>query len=70
MCVNDFTFFAITKQSGLKGADGILGLAPYDKENGPSFVEALKKANIIDKMQASFFLSHKKPSSISFGNYN
>jgi len=42
MCVKDFEFFVITKQSGLTGYDGILGMSPPDeKQNGPSFVKAL-----------------------------
>lgn len=41
LCVNKFDFFAIMKQEGLSGSDGILGLAPNIPENGPSYVEAL-----------------------------
>ena len=32
MCVNDFEFFVITKQKGLTGYDGILGMSPPDEQ--------------------------------------
>lgn len=70
LCVPQFKFFAITKQEGLAQADGILGLSPVSVENGPSMVQALKQAGAIDSMQVSFFLSHKRPSTITFGQYN
>ena len=42
MCVSDFEFFVITKQSGLTGYDGILGMSPPDEsQNGPSYIKAL-----------------------------
>ena len=41
LCVPEFTFFAIKKQSGLENADGILGLSPNGDRNGPSYVQAM-----------------------------
>ena len=43
MCVPQFEFLMITYQSGLNGADGILGLSPANQsQNGPSYMAALK----------------------------
>ena len=57
----------ITKQSGIDGFDGILGLAPDDTGNGPSYISALKDSGIIDKKIISFFLSRSTGSKFSFG---
>ena len=43
MCLNDFEFYAIYKQTGFaEGQDGIIGLAPAqtqaDNEEGPLFL--------------------------------
>ena len=43
VCADDFDFLVMTKSKGLNGNDGILGLSPVNKANGPSFMEALKK---------------------------
>lgn len=41
-CVENFDFFVVTKSSGMiAGVDGILGLGPPVKANGPSYVQNL-----------------------------
>ena len=51
--------------------DGLVGLAPNIPENGPSYVEALKKNGIIDKTEFSMFLSVDAATSyIEFGGYD
>jgi hypothetical protein len=40
-CVNDFSFFLVTKENGQSSFSGILGLAPAANGNGPSYMEAL-----------------------------
>lgn len=47
VCVNDFEFFVINKNTDetrdvLQRTDGVIGLAPDDKDNGPSFLTSLK----------------------------
>ena len=37
-CVDEMGFVAISSESGLAGLDGVLGMAPYQEDNGPSFV--------------------------------
>ena len=43
VCADDFEFLVMTKSKGLNGNDGILGLSPINKANGPSFMDALYK---------------------------
>jgi hypothetical protein len=54
-CVNDFDFFVITRQSGMiEGVDGILGLGPPVKANGPSYVQNLYLGGVISEPVVSF----------------
>lgn len=54
-CVNNFDFFVVTKQSGMiNGVDGILGLGPPVKANGPSFVQNLYLGGVISQPVVSF----------------
>ena len=54
-CVNGFDFFVTTKQSGMiSGVDGILGLGPPVKSNGPSYVQNLFLGGVIDAPIVSF----------------
>ena len=68
-CVSDFEFFVITSQSGLNGNDGILGMSPSDKANGPSYIKALKDQGVIDKSTATFWLNYfgEQDSYVFFG---
>lgn len=45
-CVKGFEFFGITKETGLQGVDGILGLSPDMIGNGPSFFDALDQSGL------------------------
>ena len=56
-CVNNFSFFLITKESGLQGVNGILGLSPAANGNGPSFMQALHAQGGIDEFKVSFQLN-------------
>lgn len=69
-CLRGFDFFGITEQTGLTQADGILGLSPNVRNNGPSFVERMHLDGLIDAMQVSFFLSLQRQSQITFGSYD
>ena len=61
MCVKDFEFFIITRQSGLTGYDGILGMSPPDEaQNGPSFIKQLYKQGVIEKEEVTFWLNKYK----------
>ena len=57
-CSKNFTFLGITKQEGFDDADGILGLSPDIPQNGPSFVQKLREANLIDFKIVSFFVGY------------
>jgi hypothetical protein len=56
LCSSNFTFFMITKATGLSELDGILGFGPVDKsqENNTSIVEALHTDNKIPAKIATF----------------
>jgi len=45
-CIKGFEIFGITKETGLQGVDGILGLSPDMYGNGPSFFDALDKGGL------------------------
>ena len=54
-CVNNFDFFVITRQSGMvSGVDGVLGLGPPVKANGPSYVQNLYLGGVISQPIVSF----------------
>jgi hypothetical protein len=38
-CASEMEFVAISSESGLAGLDGVLGMAPFQKDNGTSFVQ-------------------------------
>ena len=57
-CLNDFEFFVIDSETGLSGLDGILGLSPDYKSNGPSFMKALKSQSIIDNEIVTFWMNN------------
>jgi hypothetical protein len=56
-CVNDFGFFEVRSQSGLDGLDGILGMSPTGRGNGPNFVHEVYKAGNISEPTVSFWLN-------------
>ena len=50
-CVNPFRFISVTDlDPRIIPIDGMLGLAPDDPNNGPSFVAALYDNNMISKL--------------------
>ena len=70
MCAEEFEFYAITKETGLDGIDGILGLSPPDESrNGPSYMKALYRQGVIKEAIASFWLNwaDSGSSSVTFG---
>ena len=77
-CINDFEFFLIYEQEGLKDpVDGVLGLArnqPFflnreqGTNRGPSYMMALENANLISQNTFSFSMSSfGKESTLDFG---
>lgn len=66
-----FTFFEVlaAKEVTLASAySGILGIAPDDEKNGPSFIAKLVEDKIIDSKMVSVLLQRKPLSSyITFG---
>lgn len=56
-CVNNFSFFLISRESGLTNANGILGLSPAANGNGPSYMKALHDQGQIDEYKVSFQLN-------------
>jgi hypothetical protein len=75
-CVNDFEFFLISNDteqgSVLQKCDGIMGLAPDEEDNGPSYMTSLRNISLIDKLQISFQMTsmNKKKSVMTFGGYD
>ena len=41
LCATDVDLFAITNGTNSISYDGILGLAPIDSSNGPTYIKAL-----------------------------
>ncbi|CDW83707.1 eukaryotic aspartyl protease family protein [Stylonychia lemnae] len=71
VCADNFQFLAITVQTGIKGFDGILGLAPDQESNGPSYVAKLKESKVIDKKQVGLYIASDVDGSVmSFGGYD
>ena len=60
ICADDFEFLVMTKSKGLNGNDGILGLSPINKANGPSFMNALYKQDKIDKEVVTFWINKEE----------
>jgi hypothetical protein len=52
---NNFELIGITKASGLKNLDGILGLSP-EFSNNSNIVFSLKNNNIIDNLVIGFLI--------------
>lgn len=75
-CVDQFEFFVImndTEQgSVLQRCDGIMGLAPDEDDNGPSYMTSLRNISLIDQLQISFQMTsmNKKKSTMTFGGYD
>ena len=57
VCADDFEFLVVTKAKGLNGNDGILGLSPANKANGPSYMQALYNQGNIDEEVATFWIN-------------
>jgi len=77
-CIKDFEYFLVKQESGLKEPmDGIFGLArnhPYylakddGIQRGPSYMLALKNAELISEDTFSFYMApYGKDSSLDFG---
>jgi hypothetical protein len=50
---------------------GLIGLAPDDPENGPSYVAALQTSGLIDKKEVGMiFGKDNTPSELTFGGYD
>ena len=60
ICADDFEFLVMTKSKGLNGNDGILGLSPINKANGPSFMNALYQQDKIDKEVVTFWINQEE----------
>ena len=68
ICVSDFGFLKITKEIGLYRINGILGLAPDENGNGPSFIGAMRDEGLIDEEIATFWLNDNSiGSKVTFG---
>ena len=52
--------------------DGVVGLAPDDPTNGPSYIVAMKTAGLIDNAMFGFLIgeSYAINSTITFGGYD
>lgn len=59
----------ISSATGLSGINGILGLSPADKDNGPSYMKALQKSNDISEYKVSFQLNHWTAGDSEYDNY-
>lgn len=56
----------------LQKCDGIMGLAPDNDDNGPSYMTSLRNISLIDQLQISFQMTsmNKKKSLMTFGGYD
>lgn len=78
LCNDDFKFYPIYEQTNLSShEDGVLGIAPLQtqkkRENeGPSFVDSLKKSGKIDRAIVALFVSRfeSKQHSIQIGDFD
>lgn len=52
--------------------EGVVGLAPDDPSNGPSFIQALKDSKLIDKAMFGMYLGKAaiQSSYITYGGYD
>ena len=54
-CAGEYEFFVIRNQTdetrdALQRTDGVIGLAPDQKDNGPSFLTVLKEQKLVDRL--------------------
>lgn len=57
-CANQFRFLSVTDVSQLMvPMDGVIGLAPDDPFNGPSFVATLFSQGVIDKKMIGLMIT-------------
>lgn len=57
-CVKNFRFLDILKvKSQMAPMDGVIGLAPDDPSNGPSFIATLADQGKIDKKMVGLLLT-------------
>jgi len=73
-CVDDFEFFVIRNQTdetrySIMRTDGVIGLAPDKKDNGPSFLAALREKKTIDRLQVGILMTANgaQSSKMTFG---
>lgn len=75
-CINDFEFFVINndteQRSALQRCDGIMGLAPDNDDNGPSYMTSLRNLSLISKLQVSMLMQSMNggKSKMTFGGYD
>lgn len=56
-CAKNFRFLAVTNvDKRMIEMDGVIGLAPDDPENGPSFIATLADQGVIDKKMFGFII--------------
>jgi hypothetical protein len=68
-CVLNFRFLGVTNSQNISAIDGIIGLAPDDPSNGPSFVAQLKTDGYIDKKMFGIGLkTSSSNANITFGS--
>jgi hypothetical protein len=59
-CVDGFRFLSVTDvDPNIIPLDGMIGLAPDDPSNGPSYIASLKDAGMIDKKQFGLMIGTK-----------
>jgi hypothetical protein len=72
-CVDNFEFFVISNDTEhrtyLQRCDGIMGLAPDNDDNGPSYLTSLRNMSLINHIQVSFRMraQAKEKSRLVFG---
>jgi acetamidase/formamidase len=73
-CAVNFRFLSVTDvKSSMAPMDGVLGLAPDDPSNGPSFIATLFNQGTIDKKMLGLMLTQSSSgqiSSIVLGGYD
>ena len=69
--MTNFRFLVVDSAKNFAKLDGIIGLAPDDLSNGPSFLAELYNQKIIDKKLISIDLNYPPGTSrITFGGIN
>lgn len=73
-CAEKFRFLSVTDvKEAMTAMDGVIGLAPDDPSNGPSFIATLFDQGKIDKKMLGIMIteaSSGKESSIVLGGYD